>query len=284
MTNNILNTLEIKEFEKEVHNEYQSSGNSLAETTRYRRISGNKTQFPILGTLGASERVIGTPVVATNQAASSVEIETTKYSVAQWTDIFLQGEVNFDAKQESAKSVAMAAGRKVDQVVIDALELQIATPYTNVVSEDIGGASSSINVAKLAEASKKLDTNTVPTADRTALMHVNGHHSFTQETTVASSDYNNQRVLKDGRINDYYGYNFKTLGNMSDEAGLGLAANIRNNFCYHKSAIGLVMGMEINVDINYHQQYGAHLVTAFFSAGSKIIDELGVSYVKSYEA
>ena len=283
MTNNILDTLEVKQFEAEVHQSYQEEGNTLAECTRYRRINGNKTQFPILGTLAAAERIIGTPVVATNQSASAVEITTTKYSVAQWTDIFLQGEVNFDAKQESAKAVAMAAGRKVDQVVIDALET-LDGSYTNTVGVTIGGANTNLNVAKLAEAAKQLDINGVPQTDRFGIIHTNSHHSLTQETTVASSDYNSNRVLKDGRINDYYGFDFKQIGNLADEAGLTLASNVRNNFLFQKSAIDLVMGMEINVEIEYHQDYGAHLVTAFFSAGSKVIDELGISFVDTYEA
>lgn len=283
MSNNILDTLEVKEFEKEVHQSYQEEGNTLAECTRYRRINGNKTQFPILGTLAAAERIIGTPVVATNQSASAVEITTTKYSVAQWTDIFLQGEVNFDAKQESAKAVAMAAGRKVDQVVIDALEL-LDGSYTNTVGVAIGGSNTNLNVAKLAQAAKQLDINGVPQTDRYGIIHTNSHHSLTQETTVASSDYNSNRVLKDGRINDYYGFEFKQIGNLADEDGLTLASNVRNNFLFQKSAIGLVMGMEINVEIEYHQDYGAHLVTAFFSAGSKVIDELGISFVDTYEA
>tara|TARA_A200000159_G_C7324331_1_gene340247 strand:- start:731 stop:1582 length:852 start_codon:yes stop_codon:yes gene_type:complete len=283
MSNNILDTLEVKEFEKEVHQSYQEEGNTLAECTRYRRINGNKTQFPILGTLAAAERIIGTPVVATNQSASAVEITTTKYSVAQWTDIFLQGEVNFDAKQESAKAVAMAAGRKVDQVVIDALEL-LDGSYTNTVGVAIGGSNTNLNVAKLAQAAKQLDINGVPQTDRYGIIHTNSHHSLTQETTVASSDYNSNRVLKDGRINDYYGFEFKQIGNLADEDGLTLASNVRNNFLFQKSAIGLVMGMEINVEIEYHQDYGAHLVTAFFSAGSKVIDELGISFVDTHEA
>ena len=203
MSNNILDTLEVKEFEKEVHQSYQEEGNTLAECTRYRRINGNKTQFPILGTLAAAERIIGTPVVATNQSASAVEITTTKYSVAQWTDIFLQGEVNFDAKQESAKAVAMAAGRKVDQIVIDAFE---AGSYTNSVAITVGGSNTNLNVAKLAEATKKLDINGVPTTDRFGILHTNSIHSLTQETTVASSDYNSERVLKDGRINSNHTY------------------------------------------------------------------------------
>lgn len=285
MTNNILNTLEVKSFEAEVHNAYQEEGNQLSKATRYRRIAGNKTQFPILGTISAAERTIGTPVVATNQSAAAVEIQTTKYSAAEWTDIFLAGEVNFDAKQESAKSVAMGAGRKVDQVIIDAFEAQrTGAGYTNTVAVSIGGANTSLNVAKLAEATKKLDLNGVPMADRYGNIHVNAHHGLAQETTVASSDYNSKRVLEDGRISNYYGWKFNVIGNMADEAGLTLSTNTRYNYFNHKSAIGCVMGMEITVDIQYHQWMGAHLVTCFFSAGAKIIDELGVVQLATYES
>lgn len=283
MSNNILNTLEIKSFEAEVHQAYQEEGNQLSACTRFRRIPGNKTQFPILGTLAAAERIIGTPVVATNQSASAVEVQTTKYSVAQWTDIFLASEVNFDAKQESAKAVAMAAGRKVDQIIIDALETYSGS-YTNTVATSIGGSNTSLNVAKLAAATKKLDLNGVPMTDRYGVIHVNAHHGLTQETTVASSDYNSKRVLENGRISNYYGWNFKVVGNMADEAGLTLSTNDRHNYFLHKSALGCVMGMEISVDIQYHQEYGAHLVTCFFSAGAKIIDELGIVQVSTYEA
>lgn len=285
MSNNILNTLEIKEFEAEVHHSYQEEGNQLADCTRYRRIKGNKAQFPILGTLAAAERIVGTPVVTSNQAASAVEIQTTKYSVAQYTDLFLQGEVNFDAKQEAAKSVAAAAGRKVDQVVIDAFEAQrTGAGFTNTVAVSIGGPNTSLNVAKYAEAAKQLDLNGVPMSERSAIVHVNAHHSLTQETTVASSDYNSRRVLETGRIDGYYGFKNKVIGNMADEDGLTLDGTNRYNYFNHKTAIGLVMGMEITVEIEYHQDMGAHLVTAFFSAGSKITDELGVSQVATYEA
>lgn len=281
MSNNILNTLEVKQFEAEVHRSYQEAGNQLAECTRYRRISGNVDQFPILGVLSAAPRVVGTPVVATNQSASKIEIQTTKYSVAQWTDMFLASEVNFDAKQESAVAVAMAAGRKVDQIVLDALEVPT---YTNTVALSIGGANTNLNVAKLAETTKKLDLTGVPLTDRYGIIHVNSHHALTQETTVASSDYNGKRVLEDGRINNYYGYKFKVLGNMADEAGLLISSNSRHNYFMHKTAVGLVMGMEITVDVQYHQDMGAHLVTCFFSAGSKVIDELGIVEVNTYEA
>ena len=285
MTINILDTLEIKEFEAEVHQAYQSKGNMLAECTRFRRIKGNKTQYPILGTLDAAERIVGTPVVATNQSASAIEVQTTKYSVAQYTDIFLDSEVNFDTKQESAQAVAAAAGRKVDQIVIDAFETQrTGAGFTNTVATSIGGSNTSLNVAKMAAAAKALDLNSVPMEDRYAIIHVNAFHSLTQETTVASSDYNSRRVLETGRIDGYYGFKNKVIGNMGNEDGLTLSTNDRINYFNHKSAIGLVMGMEIKVEIEYHQNMGGHLITAFFAAGAKIIDELGVVQVSTYEA
>jgi len=283
MTQNILNNLEIKSFEKEVHREYQKMESELKECVRYRTIPGNKTQFPKLGTLGATERIVATPVVLNNQSAGSVTIDVTKYSVAQMTDIFLQGEVNFDAKQESAMAVAAGANRKMTQIVIDCFEAQRLLGYTNTVGVNIGGNNTSLNVPKYAEAAKKLDVNSVPTTDRYSMIHVNAHHSLTLENNVSSSDYNSNRVLESGRIAGYYGFSNKVIGNLSEENGMYKNANERFNYFFHKSAVGLAVNRNISVDITYENLYTSHLIVATFSAGAKVIDEKGIVQVSTYE-
>lgn len=284
MTQNILSNLEIKSFEKEVHREYQKMESELKECVRYRTISGHSTQFPKLGTLGATERIVATPVVLNNQSAGSVTIDVTKWSVAQMTDIFLQSEVNFDAKQESAIAVAAGAHRKMTQIIIDAFEAQKILGYTNLVDVNVGGNNTSLNVPKYAEAAKKLDVNSVPTTDRYSLIHVNAHHSLTQETNVSSSDYNSKRVLETGRIAGYYGFANKVIGNLSEENGMYKTGNERFNYFFHKSAMGLVMNKQLSVDITYENLYTSHLIVATFSAGAKVIDETGIVQVSTYEA
>lgn len=282
MTNNALNTLEIQQFESEVKHAYQETGNKLSQTTRFRRIQGESTRFPKLGMLTAAERgAPSTAVVLSNNAASSVTISTVDHTVAEMTDVFLQEKINFDAKAESAKSVAMACGRKVDQIIIDAF---VANKGSYATDNVIAANSSNLTIAKLAAVSKVLDRQGVDDTDRFGLIDTNTHHSFTQQTEVASSDYNQQRVLATGKINSYYGYNFNVVGNLGTEGGLPVASDIRDNFFYHKSAIGTVMNMNIKVNISFQELYQSHLVVASFSCGSKLIDPLGVVYVPTSEA
>ncbi len=277
--------LQVKTFEAEVHRVFQTTGHSLKDVARYRAIPGNKTQFPILGTLKASKRVVGTPVIQDNQSAANVEIETERYSVASSTDIFLENEVNFDAKSEVQAAIVAAANRKMDQVVIDALEKKrVASPtYTNVVGVAVGGNNTSLNVAKIAEIVRLWDVLSVPESDRKLIMHANAYHKFTQETTVASGDYNTSKPLVSGQIPGYYGLDFKKIGTINNENGLTLASNIRYNYAVQKQSLGFVVNLEPKITVSYENTLGAHLITCFFSCGCGVIDELGIVSVQTYE-
>lgn len=282
MTQNILDTLEVKQFEAEVHQVFQEEGNDLGEACRMRRIQGNKTQFPVLGKLQVSERVVGTPLVTSNQTATAVEVSTTKYSVSQYTDIFLQEEVNFDAKQEAARSVAMALGRQLDQVIIDALN---ASSTSKVVGDSLGGSADDLILPQIANSAKQLDVDGV-VGDRFFIVSPSGmHHFLASEPKGTSIDYVAQKVLLEGKMSQpYYGFRFIMIGDR-DEGGLPVpSANHRTSFAYSKNALGCAVGMDQKVEINYVPTMGAHLVTGFLSAGAKSIDDTGIVKVTTDES
>ena len=282
MTINILDTLEVKQFEAEVHQVFQEEGNDLGEACRMRNIEGNKTQFPVLGKLQMSKRIVGTPLITSNQTATAVEVVTTKYSVSQYTDIFLESEVNFDAKQEAAKSVAMAMGRQVDQVIIDALD---ASSTSKTVGDSLGGSADDLILAQITSAAKELDKDGVR-GDRYFIVHPSGmHHFLESEPKGTSIDYVAQKNLLDGKMSDpYYGFRFIMIGDR-DEGGLPVpTSNHRTNFAYSKNALGCAVGMDQTVEINYVPTMGAHLVTGFLSIGSKSIDDTGIVKVTTDES
>lgn len=282
MTINILNTLELKQFEAEVHQVFQEKGNVLRGACRFRNIKGNQDQFPVLGRLQAAERIVGTPLITSNQTATAVVISTTKFSVSQYTDLFLAGEVNFDAKAEAAQSVAMAMGRKMDQIIIDALDVP---SYTKTVATNVSGSADDLTLDALRSARKQLDLDGVPEEDLVAVVHVNGKHHLTENTQVTSSDFNTMEgILNKGKLNGYYGFDMIAIGNNGDENGVPITGNVRKNWFYNKKAIGCVMGMDFRIEVNYVPEMGAHLVTGFFSAGSKVIDETGIVEVSTDES
>lgn len=279
------NQLQTKSFEAQVFRAYQKTESTLRKFCTVRSISGTSHQFPKYGTLAAVERIVGTPVVAANQSTDKVEISIARFSVATYTDIFLQNEVNFDDKEEAVQAIVAAANRKTDQIIIDALEAQrTGAGYTLSVGVNIGGNNSSLNVAKFTEIARLYDLNNINRDERNLLVHANAYHKFTQETTVASSDYNNYQVLTNGRIPGYYGLTINSMGNIENENGMKVASNIRYNYAVQKAALGFVENKALTTEVNYVPTMAAHLAACFFSCGSKVIEEKGIIPVQTYEA
>lgn len=282
------NQLQTKSFEAEVFRAYQKTESTLRKFCTTRSISGTSHQFPKYGTLAAVERIVGTPVVAANQSTDKVEISIARFSVATYTDIFLQNEVNFDDKEEAVQAIVSAANRKVDQIIIDALETQRAlnsnTGFSLKVLKSVGGVDTSLNVAKFAEIARLYDLNNITRNERNLLVHANAYHKFTQETTVASSDYNNYQVLTSGKIPAYYGITINSMGNIENENGMKVASSTRYNYAVQKAALGFVENKALITEVNYVPTMAAHLASCFFSCGAKVIEEKGIVEVQTHEA
>ena len=276
--------LQLKTFEAEVFRAYQKDESTLKALCRVKTIAGTEHQFPKYGTLMAVERVVGTPLVSENQTTAKVLVNTTRYSVSTYSDIFLQNEVNFDDRAEAAYAVAAAANRKMDAVIIAALEAQRTAGYSYSVATGIGGTATNLNVAKIAKCAEIYDKSNIKGSDRNLLVHSNNFHAFTQDIKVASSDYNSQKVLTTGNLGAYYGFNITKLGDIENENGLALASTIRHCYAIQKQALGFVVNMDMKVETNYVPTHGADLITCFFSCGSKVIEEKGIINVQCTDA
>jgi hypothetical protein len=277
MSINLQNDL-VKIFVEEVHHEFQTSGNKTAGSVREKRIEGDKAQFPVLGNMITQERSLGTLLPIQNKSHTPVTITTKNFTATTLVDNFLQSQVNYDDRQETVKSLAMAGGRRKDQLVIDALTA--ATPTTTIGS----GSATDLTLAKIQDAAKALDANGVPDEDRYFMCHVNNLHALLSDTTVTSADFNTVKALVKGDLDTWYGFKFIKIADMADEGGLAIAGNDeRNNFAFHKSAIGLVMNTELTINIDRAPQYDADMVTMRLSCNAKAIDERGIVKVISDE-
>ena len=144
------------------------------------------------------------------------------------------------------------------------------------VSNDIGGTDTNMNVAKLREAKKLLDTNNVPPTDRHMIIHANSLASLLSETSVTSADFNTVRALVAGEINTFLGFTFHVLGDRS-EGGLPIdGSSDRTLYAFHKDAVGYGEGIAARTEINYVAEKTSFLVNSVFSAGSIAIDDEGI--------
>jgi hypothetical protein len=265
-------------FDAEVKQAYQAS-RALAGVTRERNnVEGNQVKFPKIGKGTATIRVPQSDVTPLNVSYSQVTASMSDYIAAEYSDIFHQAKVNFDERRELVQVVGNAIGRRMDQLVIDALN---AASSPSTVSTDIGGAGTNLNLAKLLAAKKALDAKNVPAEGRCMVIHANGLAALLDETELTSSDFATVKALSMGEIDTFLGFKFIMLGDR-DEGGLPLPST-RTSFAFHRDAVGLGVSMNQRSEINYVPEKTSFLVASMFSAGAIAIDDEGIVKISSTE-
>jgi len=268
-------------FDAEVKQAYQAS-RQLAGLVRERNnVEGSVVKFPKIGKGSATLRVPQADVTPMNVSYSQVTCTLQDWNAAEYSDIFHQAKVNFDERRELVQVVSAAVGRRMDQLVIDALA---ASSSSLTVSNDIGGTDSGLNVAKLRRAKALLDKQNVPMDGRCMLIHANSLESLLGETAAISADFNSVRALVAGEINTFLGFRFITIGDRS-EGGLAIdGSNDRVVYAFHKDAIGFAVGMAMRSEINYVAEKTSYLVNGMFSAGAINIDDEGICLITTRES
>jgi len=265
-------------FDAEVKQAYQAS-RVLAGVVRERtNVEGNQVKFPKIGKGTATVRVPQTDVTPLNVSYSQVTASMSDYIAAEYSDVFHQAKVNFDERRELVQVVGNAIGRRMDQLVIDALN---AASSPSTVGTDIGGVGTNMNLAKLLAAKKSLDTKNVPMEGRCIVIHANGLSSLLNETELTSGDFATVKALVRGEIDTFLGFKFVTLGDR-DEGGLPLPST-RTSFAFHRDAVGLGISMNQKTEINYVPEKTSFLVSSMFSAGAIAIDDEGIVKISSTE-
>jgi len=265
-------------FDAEVKQAYQGA-RKLAGVTRERNnVEGSVVKFPKIGKGVATVRVPQTDVTPLNVTYSQVSATMSDYIAAEYSDIFHQAKVNFDERRELVQVVGNAIGRRMDQLVIDALN---AASSPSTVGTDIGGVGTNLNLAKLLAAKKSLDAKNVPAEGRCMLIHANGLSALLDETELTSSDFATVKALSQGEIDTFLGFKFIMLGDR-DEGGLPLPST-RTSFAFHRDAVGLGISMSQKSEINYVPEKTSFLVSSMFSAGAIAIDDEGIVKISSTE-
>lgn len=276
-----LSSVLVKKFENEAIQAFQENGTELRRMCRLRDAKGaSQVQFQVIGAGVAYERTaIQTPIPVMDVSHTPATATVSNYVASELTDIFLNNQVGFDERQELAQAIGSALNRRLDQVIIDALD---ANTFSNTVGPTISGSTDNLNVAMFAEAAKKLGSK-VPESDRCFLCHDNGFYHFIQETDVKTIDSNDKKPLTDGMLPFYFGFNVKHIANRT-EGGLTVASNLRTNYAWQKNALGLAVNMEPRITIDWEPSYGAHRVTGYLSAGAVVIQDSGTVKITSSEA
>tara|TARA_R100001369_G_scaffold5005_2_gene14401 strand:- start:10478 stop:11311 length:834 start_codon:yes stop_codon:yes gene_type:complete len=258
-------------FDSEVKQAYQAES-VLRGTMRTRTgVAGNTVKFPTIGKGVATVRVPQTDVTPLNVTYGQVTATMEDFIAAEYSDIFQQSHINFDERSELVQVVSKSIARRMDQIMIDALN---AAGGTTAVATSIGGNASNMNIEKLRATAKAMNQNNVPSEGRHLLMHASQLDALLGETEITSQDFASVKALVQGEINTFMGFNILTVGNR-DEGGLPKPST-RTCFAWHKDSMGYAESMAQKTEVNYIPEKTSFLVSSMFSAGSVSIDGAGI--------
>ena len=260
-------------FDAEVKQAYQGQRLLSGLVRERQNVEGSTVKFPKIGKGSATLRVPQTDVTPLNITYSQVTATMSDYNAAEYSDIFHQAKVNFDERRELVQVVSGSIGRRMDQLVLDALA---ASSTSLTVSNDIGGTDTNLNLTKLRTAKRYLDKNNVPMDGRVFRVSAAGLESLLGETAITSADFNSVKALVNGEIDTFLGFKFTMIGDRS-EGGLAIDGSLdRVCFAYHRDAVGFGIGMNMKTEINYVPEKTSYLVNGMFSAGAVAIDDEGI--------
>jgi hypothetical protein len=265
-------------FDSEVKQAYQAES-VLRGTMRTRTgVAGNTVKFPTIGKGVATLRVPQTDVTPLNVTYGQVTATMEDYIAAEYSDIFQQSHINFDERSELVQVVSKSIARRMDQIMIDALN---AATGTSTVATTIGGAGTNMNIEKLRATSKAMNEKNVPSENRNLLMHASQLDALLGETEITSQDFASVKALVQGEINTFMGFNILTMGDR-DEGGIPKPST-RTCFAWHKDSMGYAESMAQKTEVNYVPEKTSFLVSSMFSAGSVSIDGEGIVKISCTE-
>lgn len=269
----------IASFASSVKQAWQGASQLRGTVNLKTGVVGSTHRFNKIGKGMATKRIAQTDVVPMNIVHGNATAVLEDWNAAEYTDIFNQQKVPYSEVQALANVIAKAIGRREDQMVIDALD---AAATAHVVPTSVG-ADAGMNVAKLLRAKALLDDNDVDDEDRFMAISARGLEQLLGNTEVTSADYNTVKALYQGEVKYFAGFEFKKFGKR-DEGGLPISGATRTSFAYQKEAVGLAIGKDFSVSVDWIAHKTSWLSNGMFIGGATAIDADGIVEIETTEA
>ncbi len=259
----------------------QQKGSRYRNRVRSEMVTGKTAYFERIGEVSmveATSRHDDTPQIDTPHSRRKVDLRTFR-----WSDLIDNADkvrMLIDPQSQYAMVAAFAAGRKIDDLLLDAA---VGTAYageagaTTVAlpsAQKIAAASAGLTVAKLIEAKEILDEGDVdPDQPRTIAVRPDGVTDLLGTTQVTSADFNTVKALVAGQVDTFMGFKFI----VSNLVPSGKA------IVFTQNALALAVGAEPNVRISERadKNYSTQVFVEMTFGATRVEDEgvVEISYV-----
>lgn len=241
-----ISTAFVNQFSSNVGLLSQQTGSILRSAVSEESVTGEKAFFDQVGATAAIKRTSrhgDTPMVETPHSRRMVTLDT-----YEWADLIDDSDkvrMLIDPTSTYAKAAAAAIGRAMDDAIITAATGTAYTGSSGSTStalpsgQQIASGSANLTIAKLIEAKKILDLNSVdPSIPRHIVVSPSQIEALLGTTQVTSSDYNTVKALVQGELDTFLGFRFHT------STRLDLSGSDRTCFAFAEDGIKLAVGKD----------------------------------------
>ena len=272
-----LSAVAVTEFDSMVKHAYQGTGLLRGAVTQRNNVVGDTYKFRRMGKGLANQKSTSDLVTPMDVSHEFKTATLSNWNAPEYTDMFDAQDVNFDEKQELASTIAMALGRRTDQLVIDAMDA--STPLTTTIGTNVGGNNTNLNMAKVIKAQVELRNQGVPNSELFAAVNALGLGGLLNDETATSADYQAIKALVSGEIDTLVGFKFIILESRI-EGGLTTAGNVVDSYFFQRPAIGIAIGIDMKTEIDWVAERTSWLCNGMLKAGSVVRDEGGLVKVQ----
>lgn len=251
----------ITQFGDEVKHSYQSASRLMGVVRKREDVVGSTSRFQKLGSVAAYTKTRNADLTVLEPAHTYVDVTLTDYYATVLVDDLDLLKTNVDIKMEYVKSVSMAIGKKIDDVILAALLAGSQTSPTNT------GA---YTIARMLESKKLFDNNIVPADGRNFVFGGATMEDLLATTQASSVDYNSVKALVQGDMNTFMGF---SINQVPDSYLSGTTDKV--NFAFHRDALGVAIGQNMKTFIEWSPDKHAWWIKAVVSLGAAVVDNAG---------
>jgi hypothetical protein len=278
----------VNQFSANVQMLAQQGMSRLRANVRVEEVTGEFGFFDQIGSTSMVERVsrhADTPQIDSNHTRRRVPQRT-----FDWADLIDKPDkvkTLIDPNSAYAQAAAMAVGRQIDDLLIEAA---FATAYTGksgststsfatasiVTTNYVGGttdtgsgSATGLTIDKIAKAKAILDANEVEEEDRFFVLSSAEVRTLMGTTQITSVDYNTVKALASGSIDSFLGFKFIRSERIPN------ASSIRDCIAFQKKGLLLAVGMEPNIRIDERadKNYSTQVFASFCMGATRMEEE-----------
>lgn len=236
----------------------QQKGSKLRGLVSMDTVKGKSAFYDQIGAVAAS--IKGTRHADTPQADTPHSRRRLDLATYNWGDLIDNDDkvrMLIDPASDYSKAGAMAMGRAIDAVIVDAAlgtAKTGASGSTNVVlpsSQKIAHGGAGLTLAKLLNAKEIFDSKDVPEEDRFMIVTAKQMSDLLGDQQITSADYNTVKALVAGTVDSFLGFKFIGVNGLrgANDPILPVSSNVRKCLAFQRNGIKLGIGEDITARI-----------------------------------